>query len=68
MNSTVSVLIFSLLVYVLPMIVALIRGHRQTLAISVTNVVLGWTIIGWIVALIWSCTAYTKKNDHSLRR
>lgn len=65
---TITYLILTLLFYVIPMIIALIRGHRQTLAISVTNIILGWTIVGWIVALIWSCTAYTKKNDHSLRR
>jgi len=40
-----------------PLIVAIIRHHRAKLAIGVTNVLLGWTVIGWIVALIWACNS-----------
>ena len=40
-----------------PLIVAIVRHHRAKLAIGVTNVLLGWTIIGWIVALIWACNS-----------
>lgn len=43
-------------IYVLPTIVAYRRHHRQTLAITVLNVVLGWTLLGWVVALVWACT------------
>lgn len=41
----------------LPTVIALLRGHHNTLAIFLTNLLLGWTGIGWIVALIWSMTA-----------
>jgi len=47
--------------YLLPTIVAGLRGHHNTLAICVTNVLLGWVVIGWIVALIWACTAVQPK-------
>ena len=40
-----------------PAIVAAVRGHPQTLAILVLCLFLGWTGLGWIVALIWACTA-----------
>jgi len=40
-----------------PLIVAIVRHHRAKLAIGVTNVLLGWTVIGWIVALIWACNS-----------
>lgn len=49
---------FGLLVlglYFFPTIVAAWRQH-QTLAIGVLNLITGWTIIGWIVALVWACT------------
>jgi hypothetical protein len=38
-------------------VIAYIRGHRQRVAISVLNVLSGWTVIGWIVAIVWACTA-----------
>lgn len=41
----------------LPTIIALLRGHDNTFAIFLTNLLLGWTGIGWIIALIWSFTA-----------
>lgn len=42
------------LLYFLPTFIAVGRTHRNMLAISVTNLLLGWTAIGWLVALIWS--------------
>ena len=47
--------------YMLPGIIALARHHHQSIAIVVLNVVAGWTVIGWVVALVWSRTA-TKEN------
>jgi hypothetical protein len=32
------------------------RGHQNYLAILMLNVLLGWTGIGWIVAIVWACT------------
>lgn len=44
-----------LVVYVAPTIVAALRNHRSAGGILVLNMMLGWTIIGWILALIWAC-------------
>jgi hypothetical protein len=43
-----------LLFYFLPFVVALARHHRAKLAIFLTNLLLGVTGIGWLVALIWA--------------
>ena len=43
--------------YLLPGIIAGVRGHGSASAILAANILLGWTIIGWIGALIWSLTA-----------
>lgn len=40
--------------YFLPTIVAVMRRHGDLLAVAVVNVFLGWTVIGWVVALAWS--------------
>lgn len=44
--------IFSLLFYFLPAIVG--RRKRNAGAIFLLNLLLGWTMIGWIVALVWA--------------
>ena len=36
------------------------RGHNNTTAIIVLNLLAGWTFVGWIVALVWAFTADTK--------
>jgi hypothetical protein len=40
--------------YFLPTIIALVRQKRNTIAILVLNLFLGWTFVGWVVALVWS--------------
>ncbi|MFG6139512.1 superinfection immunity protein [Halomonas sp. B23F22_10] len=41
--------------YFLPLIIAAWRNMPNAVAISVLNVVAGWTFVGWVVALVWSC-------------
>lgn len=41
-------------VYFLPTIVAALRHKRNMLGIVLLNVFAGWTVIGWIIALVWS--------------
>ena len=41
-------------IYFLPTIIAAVRGHRQAVAIFLLNLFLGWTLIGWVGALVWS--------------
>jgi hypothetical protein len=43
-----------LVLYLLPAIVAVSRKHRQKIAILVLNVLLGWTFVGWVAALVWA--------------
>ncbi len=56
-------LLFLLLlcVYMLPMIIAIYRHHRNTNTIAVLNIYFGWTFVGWVIALVWSFTADTEK-------
>ena len=43
-----------LMPYFVPTFVALARGHHQFWPIFVINLFLGWTFIGWVVALAMS--------------
>lgn len=47
-------LLFMAPVYLAPAGIAIVRKHRNALAIGLLNVLLGWTVIGWILALIWA--------------
>lgn len=52
---------FILLMYFLPSVIASSREHKNKPAIVVLNLFLGWTGLGWIVALIWAFTDNTKE-------
>lgn len=47
-------LLFILAVYFVPSAVAHFRNHRNEMAIVTLNVLLGWTFLGWVVALVWA--------------
>ena len=46
----------SLALYLLPTIIVLARRKKNVLGPILVNVLLGWTFVGWIVALIWALT------------
>ncbi len=43
-------------VYAVPSIVGGVRHHPSIGGIIVLNLLLGWTIIGWIGALVWAAS------------
>jgi len=43
--------------YFLPTIIAILRKSTSVAGIFVLNFFLGWTFIGWIIALVWSITS-----------
>jgi Superinfection immunity protein len=45
---------FGFVMYFLPSIIALGRSKRDITAIVLLNIFLGWTMIGWVVALVWA--------------
>ncbi len=40
--------------YLLPAIIAFARSKRDAVSILVLNFLLGWTAIGWVIALVWA--------------
>lgn len=55
----VFVLLALLAFYFLPTIIASSRRHLNGTAIFVLNLLLGWTLLGWVLALVWSFTSAT---------
>jgi hypothetical protein len=46
--------------YFLPAIIARSRGHMSASAIFALNLLLGWTALGWIAAIVWSLNSNTR--------
>jgi hypothetical protein len=57
-------IVFSLLaaLYMLPTIEAFLKGHKDLVSIGLLNLFLGWSLLGWIGALVW---AFKKPLDDS---
>ena len=49
--------------YFFPWIVAIVRRHHQSASICLLNLFLGWTILGWIAALIWSASEIRREPE-----
>lgn len=56
MDTVVALFIIGLaiFVYLLPAFVAIHRKHVNTNAICVMNILVGWSFIGWVAALVWA--------------
>jgi NhaP-type Na+/H+ or K+/H+ antiporter len=50
------VCIVSLFIWILPGIIASNRKHHNTAAIWAITLLLGWSFVGWVVALVWAFT------------
>ena len=57
--------IVSFAIYFLPTWIAGGRNHHQQNAIMVLNLFLGWTFVGWVVALVWAVSAINKAQQPS---
>lgn len=49
-------IIFGLMIYVLPALIAYKKRKKNKGAILLTNLLLGWTMLGWVITLIWAVT------------
>lgn len=52
-----ALLVVALAVYSVPAVVAYSREHPNANAIAVLTLLLGWTFLGWVAALVWASTA-----------
>ena len=49
-------ILLAIFLYFVPYICALSRGCKAKDGIAVVNLFLGWTFIGWVVALAWAAS------------
>lgn len=60
--TTFIVVCVSLVIYLFPATVASGRKHNNSVAIFAFNLLLGWSVLGWIAALIWALTDNVKRR------
>jgi hypothetical protein len=48
-------LILSAILYFLPTILA--RHRADFMGIFLVNLLIGWTVVGWLIALVWAASA-----------
>lgn len=53
-------------IYIIPIFVALKRKHPQKFPIACLDIFLGWTVLGWIICLVWALSdTKLEKNNKS---
>lgn len=43
-----------MLLYTLPAAIAHRQHHHNATAITVLNLLLGWTVLGWVISIVWA--------------
>lgn len=63
---TIQLSVLLVILYFVPTFVAKCRRHNDGRAIFWLNILLGWTILGWIASLVWANTGNVEKSDHKV--
>jgi hypothetical protein len=53
-------LLLCLTIYFIPTGIAVACARTNARSLYYFNLLLGWTLIGWVVALVWSCSTDTR--------
>jgi hypothetical protein len=57
-------IIIGWIVYFIPTMVAGLRHHPWVGSIVVINIGLGWTVVGWVIALAWAVAGRISPSGH----
>ncbi|MFM0155239.1 superinfection immunity protein [Paraburkholderia sediminicola] len=49
-----AVFLGALMLYLVPAMIADAREREDAFAVTMVNILLGWTVIGWFAALVWA--------------
>lgn len=60
-DGTAFIFLVFIIIYFLPTVVAWNKKHLA--GISILNIFLGWTLLGWIGALIWAVSSPKKQEN-----
>ncbi len=61
-------IIIGLVVDFIPTMVAFSRGHKNAGLLFFLNLLFGWTVIVWIILLIWAVSGRTRDEHEYIQR
>ena len=59
-TTTILMLMAIVVLYMLPTLIAFGREHPHRQDLAVVNILLGWTLIGWVGAFLWAMLVHTE--------
>lgn len=60
------IILIGLVLYFVPSIIANVR-NRAVAPVMLLNLFFGWTLIGWVAALIWAATERSAREEAERR-
>lgn len=60
----VSGIVFGIIIYMVPTMIAYNKKHNNRLGILIVNILLGWSILGWLGTLLWACILGSDSNKN----
>jgi hypothetical protein len=61
-TTTILMLLLVVLIYMLPTLIAFGREHPRRQDVAIVNILLGWTLIGWIAVFLWASLAHVESE------
>lgn len=61
----IALLILVVSCYLLPAIIARSRGHKSESAIAILNICLGWSLLVWVICLVWAYSDNTHDGENT---
>lgn len=65
LDMTIGLITLGILIglYLMPALIAHARDHHNATPITILNIALGWSLLGWIAALIWATTVVIPRQQ-----
>jgi hypothetical protein len=57
-TTTILMVLAIVLLYMLPTLIAFGRAYPRRQDVALVNILLGWTLIGWIAVFLWASLAH----------
>lgn len=61
-TTTILMLLAVVVLYMLPTLIAFGREHPRRQDVALVNILLGWTLIGWVAVFLWASLTHVESE------